>query len=202
MDVITIPFNYAEANDPTIVPICIADTDALGNPVHREWIDQGVVPVTDQLVRTAERLLGDKFRASEITEYAVHSLSRTHGSRIGDRPTVNVLNRARHNAIDLRAGGRRYRRKLNVELFSRTLDSIEDQYDFAGAVEAQVTLDRIMSEVERLGLDHVREILPYMLNNVEGKELSRRFGQKRNTVTKCFYRALRKAAESAGITWD
>jgi DNA-directed RNA polymerase specialized sigma24 family protein len=199
MDVITIPFNYAEMNDPTVVPICISDTDALGNPVHREWIDHGVVPVTGHLLRIAERLLGDKFRASEITEYAVHSLSRTHGSEIGDRPTVKVLNRARYHAVDLRSGGRRYRRKLDVELFSETLDSLEDQYDFAAALEARDTLDRIMAEVDRLGLERVKEILPYMLRNAEGGELLNIFGEKRNTITKRVYRALRKAAESAGI---
>ena len=44
MDVITIPFNYAELDDPDVVPICIADTDVFGNLVHREWIYQGWCP--------------------------------------------------------------------------------------------------------------------------------------------------------------
>ena len=54
----------------------------------------------------------DKYRASEITEYAVHSLSRKYGENVGDRPAVRVLNRARLHAEDLRVGGRRARRKL------------------------------------------------------------------------------------------
>lgn len=144
MDVITIPFDYAEHRYPGVVPICIADTDNMGNPVHREWIDHGVVPVTSNLIGMAERLLGDKFLASEITEYAVHSLSRTHGSEIGERPSVKVLNRARNHAVDLRDGGRRYRRKLDVELFDKTLDLIEEQYNFAAAFEAKDTLDRLI----------------------------------------------------------
>ena len=69
------------------------------------------MPVVDRLVRIAERLLSDKYRASEITEYAVHSLSRKHGENVGDRPAVRVLNRARLHAEDLRVGGRRARRK-------------------------------------------------------------------------------------------
>ena len=35
MAVITIPFDYDERTHPTIVPICIADTDSEGNAVHR-----------------------------------------------------------------------------------------------------------------------------------------------------------------------
>ena len=42
MAVITIPFNYSEITHPQIVPICIADTDANGNPVRAEWIEKGV----------------------------------------------------------------------------------------------------------------------------------------------------------------
>jgi hypothetical protein len=200
MEVITIPFNYAELNDPTVVPICIADPDDLGNPVHREWIHEGVVPVVGELPRIAQRILANKWRASEIAEYAVHSLSRTHGSELGDRPDVKVLNRARQHAEDLRVGGRRARRHLDVELFSKTVESLEERYDFAAALEAADTLDKIIAEVDRLGLDRVKEVIPLVLRDVPGDELSRVFLQKRNTITKRLYRALRKAAESAGIT--
>lgn len=199
MEVITIPFNYSELNDPSVVPICIADTDERGNPVHREWIDHGVVPVAGELLRIAYRVLEDKFRASEITEYAVHSLSRKYGSEIGAKPAIKVLNRARYHAVDLRVGGRRSRRKLDVELFDETLNALEERYSYVSELEAKDTLDRIMAEVDRLGLERVKEIVPYMVRNADGEELSNIFGQKRNTITKRVYRALRKAAESAGI---
>src|SRR5581483_1768623 len=202
MAVITIPFGYSDTSHPGVVPICIMDTDAYGNPIYREWVEHGVVPVTKNLLRIAERLLHDKFRASEITEYAVHSLSRTHGNQIGDRPTIKVLNSARLRAVDLRYGGRRSRRQLDVELFAETLDALEDRTDFAAALEARDTLDRIMEEVERLGLQRVKELLPLMLRNAEGNELTAIFGQKRNTITKRFYRGMRKAASAAGISWD
>lgn len=202
MAVITIPFNYAEDTHPRVIPICIADIDIYGNPVHRAWVDHGVVPVVDGLLRIADRLLADKFRASEIAEYAVHSLSRTHGEEIGDQPTVKVLNRARWHALDLRHGGRRARRRLDVELFDETLDLLEDQYDLAAHLEARETLDKIMEQVEILGLDRVKQLLPYMLRNTEGQELTKLFGQKRNTITTRFYRGMRRAATAAGIEWE
>jgi hypothetical protein len=201
MAVITIPFDYDERTHPTIVPICIADTDSEGNAVHRGWIELGVVPVVDRFFKIAERLLADKFRASEIAEYAVHSLSRTHGDNFGDRPTVKVLNSARLYAVYQRVGGRRYRRSLDVELFQETLEALEDQYDLASDIAACETLDKILEQVERLELNRVKEVLPYMLRNADGAELTQMFGQKRNTITKQFYRGMRKAAQAAGITW-
>ena len=59
MAVITIPFDYDERFHPTIVPICIDDTDPHGNPVHRGWVELGVVPSVDRLLKIAERLLSD-----------------------------------------------------------------------------------------------------------------------------------------------
>jgi hypothetical protein len=200
--VITIPFDYNEITHPGITPICISETDAVGNLIYPGWIEHGVVPVVDALVRIADRLLSDKYRASEITEYAVHSLSRKYGENIGDRPTIRVLNRARWYAEDLRAGGRRARRKLDVELFVETLDSLQDQYDIVADLEAKEMVDKIVSQLDALGMDRVKELVPWMLRNSEGHELTSRFGQKRNTITTRFYRGMRKAANSAGISWD
>jgi hypothetical protein len=199
MAVITVPFDYNEIAHPQIIPICIADTDVQGNPVHRGWIEQGVVPVVDGLVRIAGRVLSDRHRASEIAEYAVHSLSRVHGDQIGDRPAIKVLNRAKYYAEDLRVGGRRARRSLDVELFEGTLDSLQDQFDMVAALEATETLDRIVEQLDVLGLEQVKELLPLMLRNAEGHELTSQFGETRNTLTTRFYRGMRKAAKAAGI---
>jgi hypothetical protein len=201
MAVITIPFDYSETTHPQVIPICIDDTDADGNTVHRGWIEHGVIPVVDGLIGIADRLLSDKYRTSEITEYAVHSLSRTRGNNIGDRPAIRVLNRARLHALDLRAGGRRPRRKLDVELFRNTLNGLEDQFDLVAALEAKEALDKIVEQLDNLGLERVKELLPLMLRNIEGHELTSRFGQKRNTITTRFYRGMRMAANAAGISW-
>src|SRR5690242_19548514 len=153
MSVITVPFDYNEITHPDVVPICIADSDDEGRPVHLGWVEHGVVPVTGSLIKTSERLLSDRFRASEIAEYAVHSLSRIYGANLGDHPTVRVLNSARLRAVDLRAGGRRLRRKLDVDLFAETLDALQDQYVFAAALEAKDTVDKIVAQLDILGLD-------------------------------------------------
>jgi hypothetical protein len=202
MPVIIVPFDYAELTHPNTIPICIADTDSRGNPINAGWVELGVVPVADGLVAIAERLLEDKYRTSEIAEYAVHALSRKHGGNFGDHPAMMVLNGAKWRAIDLRAGGRRARICKEVELFAETLDSLEEQYDVAAHLEADDMLDKIVEQLDVLGLDHVKRLLPWMLQNTEGHELTRQFGQKRNTITTRFYRGMRKAATAAGIEWE
>lgn len=202
MPVITVPFDYTEITHPSTIPICIADTDSRGNPIHTGWVELGVVPVADGLVAIADRLLKDKYRTSEIAEYAVHALSRKHGGNFGDHPAMMVLNGAKWRALDLRAGGRRARIRKDVELFAATLDFLEEQYDVAAHLEADDMLDKIVGQLDGLGLDFVKTVLPWMLRNTEGRELTRQFGQKRNTITTRFYRGMRKAAKAAGIEWE
>lgn len=200
MAVITIPSGYSERTHPKIIPICINDTDKDGNLVHAAWISHGAAPALDGLVKIAKRLLFDSYRASEISEYAVHSLSRVHGENLGEQPSVKVLNRARLHAVDLRAGGRRARRSLDVELFAETLDTLEENYDFLADLMATESLDKIVEQLDLLGLDRIKEMVPYMLRNADGRELSSVFGEKRNTITTRFYRGMRKAAAAAGVS--
>ena len=202
MPVFTVPFDYDESTHPGVIPICIPDRDSDGRPVHSGWIEHGVAPAADRLIRIADRLLSDKYRASEIAEYAVHSLSRVHGDNIGEHPDYRVLNRAKWHAIDLRVGGRRARRMLDVELFAETLDQIEDQYDFVAALEKNEMVDKIVAQLDVLGLDRVHEMVPWMLRDAVGQVLTNEFGQKRNTLTTRFYRGMRKAARAAGVSWD
>ena len=193
MPVITVPFDYDESTHPGVIPICIPDRDSDGRPVHSGWIERGVVPAADRLIRIADRLLLDKYRASEIAEYAVHSLSRIYGANIGEHPAYRVLNRAKWHAIDLRVGGRRAR---------RTLDLLQEQYDFVADLEADEMMDKIVAQLDVMGLERVREMVPSMLRNVGGQRLSEEFGQKRNTLTTRFYRGMRKAARAAGVSWQ
>ena len=201
MAVITIPFDYDERTHPTIVPICIADTDSEGNSVHRGWIDLGVVPVVDRFFKIAETVVGRQIPG--IRDRRVCGpLTVAYAWRQLWRPAERkVLNSARLYAVDQRAGGRRYRRSLDVELFPETLEALEDQYDFASDIAACDAFDKIVEQVDLLELHRVKEILPFMLNDAEGSELTRVFGQKRNTITKQFYRGMRKAALAAGIKW-
>ena len=201
MGVIIVPFDYNEECNFSIVPICIGDIDADGNPIQRAWVEQGVVPIADPLRKIAGRVLNDVWRVSEITEHAVHSLSRKHGGDLGDEPSLRVLKRAHWYAEDLRVGGRRARRKTEVELFSAKLDTLQDQFDLVSRLEAKDTLDRLMKELDREGLHDVREMVPMMLRDCTAQEFELRFGKSRNTISQRFYRAMRRAARASGITW-
>jgi len=201
MAVIIVPFNYSEESNFSVVPICIGDIDADGNPIHRAWVEQGVVPVADPLRSIASRVLNDVWRVSEITEHAVHSLSRRYRGDLGYEPSLRVLKCAHWYAEDLRVGGRRVRRKTEVELFNAKLETLQDQFKLISDLEAKDTLDRLMEELDRQGLHDIREMVPMVLRNCNASEFERRFGKSRNTITQRFYRGMRRAARAAGITW-
>jgi hypothetical protein len=198
--VVTIPFEYDEKSAGSIVPICIDDIDSNGNPIPFSLIELGVVPVADMLRKIAARVLNDVWRVSEITEFAVHSLWRTDRANFGDAPGFRILKRAHMFAEDLRVGGRRARRKADVELFTTTLETLQDQYDMVASLEAKDTLDCLVDQLERLGMHDIREMVPMMLRDCESEELVSRFGKSRNTISQRFYRGMRKAAAAAGIT--
>lgn len=200
MGVITIPFDYDERRDSYVVPICIRNTDEEGNVIHPDWFKHGVAPVADPLRGIAKRVLKDVWRVSEIAEYAVHSLWRTHREDLGNQPGLRVLSNAHWHAEDLLWGGRRARRGTEVELFETTLQNLQDTVDFVRDLEAKGTLDRILEELHRLGLDDVREMVPMMLHNSNAEEFVQRFGKSRNTISQRFYRSMRRAAQVAGIT--
>jgi hypothetical protein len=147
MALIYFPFDYDERTYPSVVPICIRDIDDDGRPIHRGWFDLGVPPVAERLQGIAHRLLGDRDRVSEITEYAVHSLSRTRGDKLDKDPSLRVLERANCRAEDLRVGGRRVRRTADVELFNETLDTLAEQYDFVAHFIAKDTLGLLNNSV-------------------------------------------------------
>jgi hypothetical protein len=200
MGVIIVPFYYEEESHSSVVPICIADTDPDGNPIHRGWVERGVVPVADPLRKIADRVLKDVWRVSEIAERAVHSLSRKYSEDFGDEPSLRVLKRARWYAEDLRAGGRRARRKAEVELFPAKLETLQDQFDLISDLEVKDTLDRLMEELDRQGFQDICEMVPMMLRDCDAHEFVSRFGRSRNTLSQRFYRGMRKAAAATGIT--
>jgi hypothetical protein len=193
--------DYNEESNFSVVPICIGDIDPDRNPIHRAWVEQGAVPIADPLRKIASRVLNDVWRVSEITERAVHSPSRKHRGDLGDEPSLRVLKRAHWYAENLRAGGRRARRKTEVELFTAKLETLQDQFDLISDLEATDTLDRLMEELDRQGLHDIREMVPMMLTDCDASEFERRFGKSRYTLSQRFYRGMRRAARVSGITW-
>jgi len=201
MDVIIVPFDYNEESNSSVVPICIEDTDSDGNPIHRGWVERGVVPVADTLRKIADRVLDDVWRVSEITEQAVHSLSRSYRGSLGDEPSVRVLKRARSYAVDLRAGGRRARRKTEVELIAAKLEALPQQYDLIPDLLAKDTLNRLMEALDRQGAHDIREMASMMLRDCAASEFESRFRQSRNTISQRFYRVVRRVTGATGIVW-
>jgi hypothetical protein len=111
------------------------------------------------------------------------------------------LKQAHWYAEDLRVGGRRARRKTEVELFTETLETLEDQFDLVSRLVATDTLDRLMEELGRQGVHDIREMVPMMLRECDAREFVSKFGKSRNTLSQRFYRGMRRAAAAAGITW-
>ncbi len=200
MPVITIPFDYNEKIHPSVVPICICDTDANGNQIHPAWFELGVAPVADQLRRMTRRILHDVYRVSEITESAVHSVWRSRGPDLGTNPEFVVLKRAKWHAEDARAGGRRARTGYDVELFSETVDRLCDDFDLIAEAETKDVLDKLVAQAAELGMTETVEMIPMMLRGCSADEYVKRFGKKRNTLTQMFFRNMRKAAETARLS--
>jgi hypothetical protein len=94
MGAIVVPYDYTEESNFYVIPICIGDIDPDGYPIHRAWVEHGIVPIADPLRKIAGRVLNDVWSVSEITERAVHSLSRKHREDLGDEPSLRVLKRA------------------------------------------------------------------------------------------------------------
>ena len=201
MGFFVIPSDYNERLHPSVVPIFIADTDSEGNPINQEWIERGVVPVSDLLRRAARRLLGDSWRVSEITERPVHQLSCKYPTSLPDMPSRHVLNRARWYAADLRAGSQRARRKRDVDLLTARLQTFPDQHDPLADLLLRDTWQRLLEALEREGSRDMQEMAIMMIRNRPAKEFERRFGESRNTLSQRFYRTARRVAAAARITW-
>jgi hypothetical protein len=201
MRLITVPFDYDEKLHPEVVPICIRDTDHKGNPVHLGWIEFGVIPGADKLRALTKRVLHDAFRVSEVVEHVVHAASRKRGADLGTNPDLLILASAGWRARDLARGGRRARTGYDVELFAETLEHLRDQFDLIAATEARDVLDRLVAVAIELGMDDAAAMVPMMLRGCTADEYVRRFGKRRNTLTQMFFRHMRKAAGTAGLSF-
>lgn len=199
MPLFIVPSNYNESIHRNVTPICIRSVDDQGNRVHFEWVQYGVIPVAEKLAQIAVRFLRDRWHVSEITEAAVHTLSRNRGLDLGDHPSRSVLAHATWQARDLRAGGRRARRRAEVGFFAQTFEQLADQVDFVESFLAKDTLDRLEEQLSSLGMEEVRSMVPLMLWGADASEIERTFSRRRNTISQQFYRGMRKAAFAAGL---
>jgi hypothetical protein len=199
--VITIPKDYSEKTGISIVPICIDDFDRNGCAIDARWIEVGVAPVADQLRGIAKKVLSDVWRVSEITDHAVQSVWRRHRGASSEEVSLRIVSHAHWWAKDLKVGGRRARLKRDVGLFPSTVESLREQFDLVVDVENRDIVDRLVVAVKRQGMDDVAEMIPMMLRDADAAEMVQRFGKRRNTLAQRFYRGVRKAAQTAMISW-
>ena len=128
------------------------------------------MPVADRLVSIAERVLSDEFRR-------VRRSPNTPSIRSRGSMASNVERRAQRSDFESGAlvcrgpSGRRSAgtAKLDVELFAETLDSLQDQFDLAADLEGSRRSTGSSRSWTFSGLDDVKEMLPLMLRDAEGR---------------------------------
>jgi hypothetical protein len=191
MGLIVIPSDFVEGVS-RIVPIYIQDHDPKGKPIAPGWI-HAAARVAGGLRWLSREFLQDEWRASELADETVQDLSGKHGDRLGERPHDQVFTHARWKALDKSVGGIRARKGLDVELLEHILHTLQEPRDFAEDVEVKLLLDRLIKRLSDLGLNDVQKTLELALHNGDFEFLSE-IGESRNTVSKRFWRAIRKVA--------
>jgi DNA-directed RNA polymerase specialized sigma24 family protein len=201
MGVIIIPFDYEQLPDAqrnSIVPICIASADRLGNPIARVWFEQGVAPVQDQLRGIARYKLGDVHRVSELAEVTVHKLWEQHGDDAGLLPWRRVLTRAVWEAREMALGGSKWRMKHTVPVALTSLDqdcfgtSMTDPNRYEEIYERDLLVALIERRIERDHRDEIREVFKMLRLGYTWDEIATRLHvQNPGTLKKRFWRWIR-----------
>jgi hypothetical protein len=141
---VTIPFDYHDlppTSQAAIIPICIARNDDAGMPIAWEWFE-AIARIPNRMLSLARRYLGDVWRASELSEGALHNIWRLHGHDFGRRPENRLYAQAVWYARDLQAGSWHERRGVVT-----ALESLE-----------QTVLQRILADRENYDLRYQREL--------------------------------------------
>jgi hypothetical protein len=191
MGLVVIPSDFVEGVS-RIVPIYIQDHDRKGKPIAPGWI-QAAARVAGGLRWLSREILLDEWRASELADETVQDLSGKHGDRLGRRPHDQVFTHAKWKALDKTAGSIRARKGLDTELLEHILYTLQEPTNFAEDVEVRLLLDRLIARLNDLGLKDVQKTLELALHNGDFEFLSE-IGESRNTVSKRFWRTIRKVA--------
>jgi hypothetical protein len=80
------------------------------------------------------------------------------------------------------------------------VEALQDQADLFRDLKNRDLVDKLVDQLDRMGLEEVREMVPMMLRDCDAEEFRAKFGKSRNTISQQFYRGVRKAAFLAGIT--
>jgi hypothetical protein len=186
MALITIPENF-ENLPAGLAPICVEDHDAFGKAINRQWIDRGVRPIHKDLCNLVTVLIGDVWAVSEIVNRSVHGLSARYGDNLGTEPQARVYARARWEAKDEAAGGRRLRQRLDQSLDELDTElHLIDSTDYRRAYEARLDIEALAST------DDLRLIIGLHLDGWSWQQIAEQLHQNANTVAQRFRRWKRR----------
>jgi len=205
MPVVTIPFDFEQLSPATqnsIVPIAIPALDDDGSKIGWGWFE-AVERVQNPLRGLARAFLGDVWLVSELTESAVKSLWRTHREDYGRSPSTRVYVQAKWLARDMRAGGSRNRRGLNVglEALDRALYEkiLADSCDYQEKYCIDMDLAVLGNRLREKNLEDIEEILLLVRDGCNWKEIGKRLDRDPNVTQRRFRRWMAKGASLLGL---
>jgi len=126
----------------------------------------------------------------------VHALSADNGEDLGRKPSSRIYTAATWRAKDLRAGGKRYRLGLDVELSNLVRDSLAEPGDFANYVEEHDLVERLRARAMELGREDLAKMIDMYIAEEED-QIPVVFGVRpnsraRNSLSQRFYRGVRR----------
>lgn len=205
MTVVTIPFDFEQlspAAQRSIVPIAIPAIDEDGAKIAWGWFE-AVDRVQNPLRGLARTFLGDVWRVSELTESAVKSVWRTHREDYGYSPSTRIYVQAKWVARDMRAGGSRNRRGLDVglgeldkALYERILT---DSCDYQEKYCIDMDLATLCQRFRDKNLEDIEEILLLVRDGCDWTDIGKRLGRDPNVTQRRFRRWMAKAADLLGL---
>jgi hypothetical protein len=191
MGLVVIPADYEECSS-SVVPIYIRTEDDLGNRINDGWI-HAAARAAGYIRSFARYFLSDEWRASELADETVQDLWTLHRDDLGRLPHRRVTTHAKWKALDKSVGGRQIRAGIEGELLEHILATLQQPPGFDEQIEHRDFWNRIEERLVEMGMADMREMLEIALHHGELKFESKR-GERRNTLSKRFYRAVRKAA--------
>ena len=194
MQFVTIPFDYEELPEPAraaVIPICIARNDQAGTPIAWGWFE-AVARIPDRMLALARRYLCDPWRASELSEEAVHKVWNLHGENFGRRPEGLVYAHAAWHAKDKQAGSWHERRGIvtgldaleNVVRDRILVDPADYDRRYQGRLDYRALSDRLDEE----GLEDVRVMLDLLRDGATWDEVGERLGRSADAARMRFHR--------------
>jgi hypothetical protein len=199
MGLITIPLDFDEKRNPhRVIPICIEDTDRYGCAINPGWF-RAVVPIADPLRRLATKILGDVWLVSELAEGSVHAQWYEHGNDLGRNPSGRIYTDAEWRALDLRAGGHRARRGIEVELLEALHARLRAADDLASRVEIWEIAEALDRHFKMNGVPHVSEMMDLWLYGSTWPEIAEHIGKQPRAATKDFWRWFKRGLRQLNL---